>query len=104
MMHRPIGAILVAATTMAILASSREASAQDASRIDVPGKWTFQVETQAGSGTPTVTLKQSGDTLTGHYSSTTLGEADLTDNILVEVGGDPGCAFGRRSRRKSPTV
>jgi hypothetical protein len=38
--------------------------------------------TQAGGTTmPTVTLKQDGEKLTGHYSSQTLGEADITGTI-----------------------
>ncbi len=57
------------------------AAAQDKPRFDVTGNWAFQVTTSAGSGTPTVTLKQSGETLTGHYSSTNLGEADLTGTV-----------------------
>ena len=57
------------------------AAAQDAKRVDVTGKWTFDVTTSAGSGTPAVTFKQSGETLTGHYSSTNLGEADLTGTV-----------------------
>jgi hypothetical protein len=57
------------------------AAAQDKARIDVTGKWAFQVTTSAGGGTPTVTFKQSGDALTGHYSSTNLGEADLTGTV-----------------------
>ncbi len=56
-------------------------AAQETKRIDVTGKWTFQVTTSAGSGTPTVTFKQSGEALTGHYSSTNLGEADLTGTV-----------------------
>ena len=55
-------------------------SAQN-SKIDVTGKWTFTVQTDAGSGTPTVTLKQDGEKLTGHYSSQNLGEADLTGTV-----------------------
>jgi hypothetical protein len=55
--------------------------AAQGSRIDVTGKWAFQVATSAGSGTPTVTFKQSGADLTGHYSSTNLGEADLTGTV-----------------------
>lgn len=51
--------------------------AQAGGKIDVTGKWLFSVTTDAGTGTPTVTLKQQGDTLTGHYSSQVLGEADL---------------------------
>ena len=50
-------------------------------KVDVTGKWAFTVETGAGSGTPTVTLKQDGEKLTGHYSSATLGEADLTGSV-----------------------
>jgi hypothetical protein len=51
------------------------------SKTDVTGKWTFNVQTDAGSGTPTVTLKQDGEKLTGHYSSANLGEAELTGTI-----------------------
>jgi hypothetical protein len=50
-------------------------------KVDVTGKWLFTVETEAGSGTPTVTLKQDGEKLTGHYSSANLGEADLTGSV-----------------------
>ena len=56
-------------------------SAQNEGKIDLTGKWLFNVTTDAGTGTPTVTLKQQGDSLTGHYSSQTLGEADLKGGI-----------------------
>jgi hypothetical protein len=49
-------------------------------KLDVTGKWAFNVETSAGGGTPNITLKQDGDKLTGHYSGQ-LGEADLTGSI-----------------------
>jgi hypothetical protein len=49
-------------------------------KLDVTGKWTFNVETSAGGGTPNITLKQDGEKLTGHYSGQ-LGEADLTGSI-----------------------
>ena len=45
------------------------------------GKWVFDVTTSAGSGKPIVTFKQSGETLTGHYSSMNLGEADLNGTV-----------------------
>jgi hypothetical protein len=48
-----------------------------AKAVDVTGKWLFTVTTDGGSGTPTVTLKQQGDSLTGHYSSQVFGEADF---------------------------
>lgn len=50
-------------------------------KIDVTGEWIFTVETGAGSGSPTVTFKQEGEKLTGHYSSATLGEADFTGTL-----------------------
>ena len=63
-----------------ILAMASFAAAQ-AAKVDVSGTWTFTVTTDNGTGTPTVTLKQDGEKLTGHYSSATLGEADLTGTI-----------------------
>jgi hypothetical protein len=56
-------------------------SAQADAKIDVTGKWLFSVTTDAGTGTPTVTLKQQGDSLSGHYSSQALGEADLKGTV-----------------------
>jgi hypothetical protein len=64
-----------------VLGSAIVVAAQRDSKIDVTGKWLFQVETSAGSGTPTVTLKQDNEKLTGHYSSTNLGEAELTGTV-----------------------
>ena len=49
-------------------------------RIDVSGTWSFQVEFSGGSGTPTMTFKQDGEKLTGHYSGQ-LGEAPLTGTV-----------------------
>src|SRR5437773_11827571 len=63
-----------------ILAMASFTAAQ-AAKVDVSGTWAFTVQTDAGSGTPTVTLKQDGEKLTGHYSSATLGEADLTGSV-----------------------
>jgi hypothetical protein len=62
---------------LAILLVTTRAHAQDAKKIDLTGKWLFTVQTDAGAGTPTITFKQTGDSLSGHYSSATLGEADL---------------------------
>jgi hypothetical protein len=49
--------------------------------VNVTGKWVFDVQTSGGSGQPTVTFKQEGEKLTGHYSSQTLGEADFTGTV-----------------------
>lgn len=49
-------------------------------KVDVTGKWVFNVETSAGAGAPTFTFKQDGETLTGHYAGT-FGEAELTGTV-----------------------
>src|SRR3954470_13172132 len=68
------------ASALAAIAIATAALAAQASKVDVTGKWLFNVETAAGSGTPTITLKQDGEKLTGHYSGQ-LGEADLTGSV-----------------------
>jgi phosphatidylserine decarboxylase len=66
---------LVAAFVVATVTLTAQAS-----KVDVTGKWMFNVETAAGSGTPTITLKQDGDKLTGHYTGQ-LGDVDLTGSV-----------------------
>ncbi len=53
-------------------------AAQD--KFDISGSWAFTVETSAGSGAPSMTFKQEGETLTGKYSGQ-LGEADLKGTV-----------------------
>jgi hypothetical protein len=53
---------------------------QSETRVDVSGTWALAVETGAGSGTPTVVLKQDGEKLTGQYTGQ-LGEAPLTGTL-----------------------
>ncbi len=47
---------------------------------DISGKWTFAVETSAGSGTPIFTFQQNGEKLTGSYAGA-LGEAKLEGTV-----------------------
>ncbi len=47
---------------------------------DISGTWKANVETDAGSGTPTFVFKQTGDNLTGTYSGQ-FGEAKLTGTV-----------------------
>ena len=49
--------------------------------VDVSGNWALTVETSAGTGSPTVELKQDGETLTGNYSSQVFGEQKVTGTI-----------------------
>jgi len=69
-----IGAIVM----VVVAVSAARAAAQ--AKVDVTGKWAFNVETSAGAGAPTFTFKQDGEKLTGHYTGT-FGEADLTGTV-----------------------
>ena len=70
---------LVVALAVALLPSAL--AAQAGGKVDVTGKWQFTITTDQGTGTPTVTLKQQGDSITGHYSSQMLGERDLSGTV-----------------------
>lgn len=56
------------------------ASVASAHFADVTGTWKVTVETQAGSGSPTIMLKQEGENLTGTYKGQ-FGEAPLKGTI-----------------------
>ena len=63
----------------AALAATSAAPATAAS-INISGVWAFAVETAAGSGTPTFTFKQDGESLTGTYKGQ-FGEAPLAGTV-----------------------
>ena len=65
-----------AATTTQAPASTPSAS----DKTDISGAWAFQVESSAGSGSPTFTFKQDGEKLTGQYKGA-FGEAPLTGTV-----------------------
>jgi len=62
---------------LALVALPVSARAQAEKKTDITGKWLFTVTSDVGTGTPTVTFKQTGDSLSGHYSSQTFGEVDF---------------------------
>lgn len=68
------------AAIAAVLWVASIVGAAQAGKVDVTGKWAFSVETAAGAGTPTMTFKQDGERLTGHYSGQ-LGESDLAGTV-----------------------
>lgn len=74
-----VGAVAIAALLLS-WATSGVMAGQGGGKVDVTGKWRLQVQTDAGSGTPTFTFKQDGEKLTGHYSGQ-LGEADLSGTV-----------------------
>jgi hypothetical protein len=69
------------AVLVALIAAWPVGATAQGAKVDLTGKWNFSVQTEAGTGTPTVTFKQDGDKLTGHYSSQLLGEAELTGSV-----------------------
>jgi hypothetical protein len=66
---------------LAVLALPLTAAAQDEKKVDITGRWAFTVTSDVGSGTPTVTFKQAGDSISGRYSSQALGERDFTGTL-----------------------
>jgi hypothetical protein len=63
------------------LGLSTVASAEvGAQAVNVTGEWTFNVQTDQGGGTPTISFKQDGEKLTGKYTGQ-LGSADLTGTV-----------------------
>ena len=77
------------AAALAVVLSAASVGAGQAAKTDVTGKWLFAVTTGAGSGEPTMTFKQDGEKLTGHYTGQ-FGEADLTGTVK---GADIAFAF-----------
>ena len=72
-------AVGMVATVVAMMAMGFTVAAQ--ASADVAGDWALSVDTEQGTTTPSVTLEQNGSELTGHYSSETLGEADVKGNV-----------------------
>ena len=52
-----------------------------AQTTDVAGTWELSVTTDQGVTTPSVTFEQDGGTLSGSYSSATLGEAGVRGTV-----------------------
>ena len=71
----PSVVLLALAAVMTLPARAQEKPA------DVAGTWAITVETGGGTGTPTLRLTQSGETLTGTYSSEVFGEQKITGTI-----------------------
>lgn len=71
-MHRFVRSAVIA------LALAAPAATLVAQRLaDLTGNWNFKVVTENGTGTPTVTLKQTGDSLSGTYESARMGSLPL---------------------------
>jgi hypothetical protein len=78
-MKKLVFIVIIALVFPVIAAASQEKEKKDAA-VNVTGTWVFDVQTSAGSGTPTMTFKQEGEKLTGQYSGQ-LGELPLTGTV-----------------------
>jgi hypothetical protein len=56
-------------------------TAQGNKKTDITGQWAFTVESEIGTGTPTVSFTQKGDSLSGRYISQALGEHDFKGTL-----------------------
>ena len=72
--------VVICLAVLGLLASATFIQAAEKSNVNVTGKWSMVVETSQGSGTPTFTLKQDGNKLTGTYSGF-FGEAPVTGTV-----------------------
>lgn len=92
------GALRTAAVAVMLLGSTNVAFAQDTTKVDLSGNWSFTVVYEGGQGSPTVRLTQKGDTLIGRYISQAFGELDVKGTVkgkefnfsfTTSAGGDP---------------
>lgn len=68
------GLLVMPQDIVAMAAQSKQETA------NVAGTWVMQVETSAGSGSPTFTFKQDGEKLEGDYKGA-FGEAKVTGTV-----------------------
>lgn len=80
-MYRAVRSFALAAGIAALfLMIATPLTAIAADNAKVAGTWNLQVETPNGTGTPSVTFKQDGGTLTGTYKGR-MGESELKGTI-----------------------
>lgn len=59
-------------------------SVQAQEKIDITGTWVMEVQTDAGSGSPTFVLKQESEKITGTYTGQ-LGDSQVTGTLKGNV-------------------
>ena len=73
----------------AAVLTTATAIAGQAAKTDLTGKWTFNVETAAGSGQPTITLKQDGSFTDARFELTgNVKGAEFTFKFNVDAQGN----------------
>src|SRR3954463_548669 len=75
-------ATAIIAVAPSIAKAQGAAPKADTSKIDIAGNWSLSVQTDVGSGTPTITFnKQKGDSISGTYISNALGRHDFVGTL-----------------------
>jgi hypothetical protein len=85
---RTMRPMMIALLFAAVLPANSSAQG-DKKPVDLTGRWSFSVQSDVGTGTPGVTFAQKGDSISGRYSSQSLGERDFTGTFKdgkVEFG------------------
>jgi hypothetical protein len=85
---------------MLVFAMMALTAMQLAHAADVTGTWIMTVQTSAGSGSPTFTLVQKGDAISGTYKGQ-LGEAPVTGTLS---GNDMALEFSIDAQGQSLTI
>ena len=89
---------MISAMELFGIASTASAQPPAEPKTDLTGRWAVSVVYECGSGSPTFTLTQKGDSLIGRYISQAFGELDLKGTIkgkeftfffTTSAGGDP---------------
>ena len=75
---------LLAVILLAAVVTAAEGARQD-KPANVAGAWALTVQTDGGTGNPSVTFKQDGENLTGTYSSQLFGEQAITGSIKANA-------------------
>jgi hypothetical protein len=97
---RTLFAALSLAIIPAVAHSQSTPAKADTSKTDVTGKWAFNLESPF-PGTPTVTFKQKGDSISGQYISQVLGTKDF---VGTAKAGKVDFAFAAESGGQSFTM
>ena len=74
-------ALILLAAVLSLPAPAAAGGLPQDKPADVAGTWNIMLDIGGNTATPSVTLKQDGETLTGTYNSQVLGEQKVTGTI-----------------------
>jgi hypothetical protein len=74
-------ALILVAAVLSLPSPAAARAVRQEKPADVAGTWNITVDIGGNTGTPSVTLKQDGEKLTGTYSSQVFGEQKVTGTI-----------------------